>query len=169
MAGKPVVIEPWVLAPVQAYLDLHDQWHQPDAQGHARPRYPDHPLFCWARGPGSYRSRQDNPAVTRSCRSVGVRVIQNMMRTYLGKAELLNMTAGKTTNLRRITPHSLRHSAATIAIEHGAPLHQVQDMLRHADIQTTMLYTHNKERITNAAEHRIPDFTVPPESDMTKI
>lgn len=64
MAGKPVVIEPWVLAPVQAYLDLHDQWHQPDAQGHARPRYPNHPLFCWARGPGSYRSCQDNPAVT---------------------------------------------------------------------------------------------------------
>jgi hypothetical protein len=41
-------------------------------------------------------------------------------------------------------------------------------MLRHADIQTTMLYTHNKERITNAAEHRIPDFTVPPESDIIK-
>ena len=33
---------------------------------------------------------------------------------------------------------------------------------RDADIQTTMLYAHNKERITNAAEHRIPDFTVPP-------
>ncbi|MEO7859348.1 MAG: hypothetical protein ABIU05_02715 [Nitrospirales bacterium] len=41
----------------------------------------------------------------------------------------------------------------------------MQAMLRHAEIQTTMLYTHNKERITNAAEHRMPDFTVPPECD----
>jgi site-specific recombinase XerD len=86
-----------------------------------------------------------------------------MMRDYMRQAGLLNQTVGDTTNIRRITPHSLRHSAATIALEHGAPIHQVQDMLRHADIQTTMLYTHNKERITHAAEHRIPDFTTPPD------
>jgi site-specific recombinase XerD len=87
-----------------------------------------------------------------------------MMRHYMGQAGLLNQTVGETKNIRRITPHSIRHSTATIALERGAPLHQVQDMLRHADIQTTMLYTHNKERITNAAEHRIPDFTAAPES-----
>lgn len=169
MAGKPVVLEPWVMVPLTAYLDVHDRWHQPDVEGHERPAHDHHHLFCWTRGPGSYRSRKHNPAVTRGCRAIGVRVIQNMMRHYMGQAGLLNQTVGETKNIRRITPHSIRHSAATIALERGAPLHQVQDMLRHADIQTTMLYTHNKERITNAAEHRIPDFTVPPESDMTKI
>ena len=38
-------------------------------------------------------------------------------------------------------------------------------MLRHAEIQTTMLYTHNKEWITNAAEHRMPDFTAPADGE----
>jgi site-specific recombinase XerD len=165
MAGKPVVLEPWVMTPLIAYLDFHDHWHQLDAKGHDRPKHDQHPLFCWARGPGCYRSRTDNPAVTRGCRPIGVRVLQNMMRAHLNTPGVLEEPADTPLVPRRITPHSLRHSAATIAIEHGAPLHQVQDMLRHADIQTTMLYTHNKERITNAAEHRIPDFTVPPESD----
>jgi site-specific recombinase XerD len=166
MAGKPVVLEPWVMAPLTTYLEYHDQWHQPDGAGHARPAHAHHPLFCWTRGPGAYRSRTHNPALTRSCRPIGVRVIQNMMRDYMRQAGLLNQLIGETKNVRRITPHSLRHSAATIALEHGAPLHQVQDMLRHADIQTTMLYTHNKERITNAAEHRIPDFTTPPDQEI---
>lgn len=84
-----------------------------------------------------------------------------MMRGMLRQAGLLDQTIGALPSPRRITPHSLRHSAATIALERGAPIHQVQDMLRHADIQTTMLCTHNKERIANAAEHRIPDLTTP--------
>ncbi len=159
MAGKPVVLEPWVLAPLTTYLEFHDQWHQPDGAGHARPAHAHHPLFCWTRGPGAYRSRKQNPALTRGCRPIGVRVIQDMMRDSLRQAGLLDQRIGDTKTVRRITPHSLRHSAATIALERGAPLHQVQDMLRHADIQTTMLYTHNKERIINAAEHRIPDYT----------
>ena len=162
LAGKPVVVEPWVLTPLLAYLECHDRWHQPEIDRPERPIHEDHPLFCWVRGPGFYRSRRDNPAVTRGCRPLGVRVIQNMMREALGAAGLLTLPAGQTGQLRRITPHSLRHSAATIALERGAPLHQVQAMLRHAEIQTTMLYTHNKERITNAAEHRMPDFTAAP-------
>ena len=162
LAGKPVVVEPWVLTPLLAYLAYHDQWHQPAADRPERPMHDDHPLFCWVRGPGFYRSRRDNPAVTRGCRPLGVRVIQNMMRAALGQAGLLTLPAGQTGQLRRITPHTLRHSAATIALERGAPLHQVQAMLRHAEVQTTMLYTHNKERITHAAEHRMPDFTAAP-------
>jgi len=162
LAGKPVVVEPWVLTPLLAYLDCHDQWHQPEASRPDRPIHDDHPLFCWVRGPGFYRSRRDNPAVTRGCRPLGVRVIQDMMRAALGEAGLLTLPAGQTGQLRRITSHSLRHSAATIALERGAPLHQVQAMLRHAEVQTTMLYTHNKERITHAAEHRMPDFTAAP-------
>ena len=66
---------------------------------------------------------------------------------------------------RLVPPHSLRHAAATIALERGAPLHQVQAILRHTEIQTTMLCTHNKERITNVEEHRMPDFTAPPDGE----
>ena len=55
----------------------------------------------------------------------------------------------------RLSAHALRHTAATLALQNGADIMQVKDLLGHASVSTTMIYTHNINRIKEGAENFI--------------
>lgn len=55
----------------------------------------------------------------------------------------------------RLTGHSLRHTAVTLAIASGCSKDHVQAMARHADSRTTEIYIHEFDRIANGAEFGI--------------
>jgi integrase/recombinase XerC/integrase/recombinase XerD len=55
----------------------------------------------------------------------------------------------------RLTTHSLRHTAVTFSLIGGATLQEAQAMARHRNINTTMIYAHNIDRINKASERKI--------------
>jgi len=58
-------------------------------------------------------------------------------------------------NSKRFTAHSFRHTAVTLSLLAGASLQETQALARHSNINTTMIYAQNIQRIAGAPERKI--------------
>lgn len=84
----------------------------------------------------AHHARPASPAhyilVNRDGTRMGIRAVQLMLKRYLGLTGLP----------LDLTPHKLRHSYATHLLNAGADLRLVQELLGHAQLTTTQVYTH---------------------------
>lgn len=55
----------------------------------------------------------------------------------------------------RLTAHSLRHTTATLNLLNGGSVEETRQLLRHSNINTTLIYSHALERASNNSESRI--------------
>ena len=102
---------------------------------------------------GAYLNRRnvlasDHPSLflTRNGKPLSASGVQSRVAKYLGQA-----------TGRKLGPHALRHSFATHLLDAGADLNAVKEMLGHASLSTTQIYTHvSVERLKEAYRQAHP-------------
>lgn len=90
----------------------------------------------WIRSYLAYRRKHTNIEVQKLfVSSLGKPITRQIVHEFVSEY-------GKKCGLEGVSPHTLRHSFATHLIQNNADIRSVQQMLGHADISTTQIYTH---------------------------
>jgi len=100
--------------------------------------------------------RQDNSRYlfvthgnSSSCQQLSTDTIRKAITAIMKEAGIHNP---------KQTVHSLRHTTAYLNLQSGGTLEATQQLLRHKNIETTLIYAHNINRINDDSEFRISDY-----------
>lgn len=91
----------------------------------------------------------DSLFVSQTGESIQGRIVNKMLNHVIGRAQLWH---------RAITPHTLRHTFATYLVRNGTDIRTIQELLGHADIQSTARYLHSDTRTKQSAVDRVSDL-----------
>ena len=91
---------------------------------------------------------------TDTCSALFVSLTSPHERLQIGGVERRLRELGKRLNLPRVHPHKFRRTLATSAIDKGMPIEQVQQLLGHQKIDTTMHYTMVKQQNVKLAHRK---------------
>lgn len=94
-----------------------------------------------------YHRADDNPALFVSLKSPHERL-------QIGGVEVRLRELGRRLNLQKVHPHKFRRTLATVAIDKGMPIEQVQQLLGHQKIDTTMHYAMVKQQNVKLAHRK---------------
>jgi integrase/recombinase XerD len=113
------------------------------------------PVGRRALGAVALYAREVRPALDRG-RGRGILFLnaRGAPLSRVGVWTILRRTARRAGLAKRVSPHTLRHTFATHLLEGGADLRAVQEMLGHADLSTTQLYTHVDREYLRAVHQR---------------
>lgn len=93
----------------------------------------------------------------RSARSAVFLSARGRPLSYKGVAYVVRQWARRWAKAKNVHPHSFRHSFATHLLDRGADLRLVQELLGHASVSTTQIYTHvSLERLKRVYEEAHP-------------
>ena len=90
----------------------------------------------------SHSKRYESPYLSRT-------FFLRMFRRVLNEAGLGHL---------KVTPHSLRHAAATYNLLRGGTLEETKRLMRHKDLSTTLIYAHHLERMQENLENEIESY-----------
>ena len=85
-----------------------------------------------------------------------VSLFKPFQRLQISGVEILLRKIGRKTNIEKVHPHRFRRTLATKAIDKGMPIEQVQTLLGHAKIDTTLHYAIVEQTNVKNSYHRLP-------------